>query len=122
VKDIPAGLLEEITKRLVAEFDPEQIILFGSHAWGTPTDDSDLDLLVIVTNSAEPEIERMVRVQKVLGDLIVPADVLVKTRTEADFFREVHASLVCEILERGKALYERREEPSRSELAHQSVA
>ena len=33
------------------EFDPEQIILFGSHAWGTPSEDSDIDLLVIVPDS-----------------------------------------------------------------------
>ena len=36
MKTIDPSLLEEITRRLVAEFEPEQIILFGSHAWGMP--------------------------------------------------------------------------------------
>ena len=48
------GLLEEITRRLVAEFQPEQIFLFGSHAWGRPTADSDLDLLVVLADLEPP--------------------------------------------------------------------
>ena len=36
MKTIPEWLLQAIVERLVAEFHPEQIILFGSHAWGTP--------------------------------------------------------------------------------------
>ena len=48
MKELSQGILREITRRLVAEFQPEQVILFGSHAWGTPHQDSDVDLLVIV--------------------------------------------------------------------------
>ena len=44
-------LILEITNRLVKEFNPEKIFLFGSHAWGIPNKDSDLDLLIIVSNS-----------------------------------------------------------------------
>ena len=47
VKEIPQGLLEKAVERLKAEFQPEEIYLFGSHAWGTPTEDSDVDLMVI---------------------------------------------------------------------------
>ena len=39
--------LQEITKKIVGEFHPEKIILFGSWAWGTPGPDSDVDLLVV---------------------------------------------------------------------------
>jgi predicted nucleotidyltransferase len=52
-------LLHEIVQRLVDEFHPERIILFGSHAWGTPTNDSDIDLLGryrVVPASLEAEI------------------------------------------------------------------
>jgi predicted nucleotidyltransferase len=48
---VGTDLIQEITRRLVAEFDPEQIFLFGSYAWGIPNEDSDVDLLVIVTQS-----------------------------------------------------------------------
>jgi predicted nucleotidyltransferase len=46
-------IFSEIVDRLVTEFDPERIILFGSHAWGNPDEDSDIDLLVIVSETKE---------------------------------------------------------------------
>ena len=54
-------VLPEIVRRLVAEFDPEQIILFGSCAWGEPRPDSDYDLLVIVAKSEEKPTRRATR-------------------------------------------------------------
>ncbi|OGO43414.1 MAG: DNA polymerase III subunit beta [Chloroflexi bacterium RBG_16_57_9] len=94
-----------MTQRLVAEFQPEQIILFGSHAWGTPDEDSDVDLLVIVTESDAPPAQRATRAYRTLREMLVPLDVLVKTRAEVERFRHVHASLECEILELGRVLY-----------------
>jgi len=41
-------VLEDLIRRLATELQPDQIILFGSHAWGVPHEDSDIDLLVIV--------------------------------------------------------------------------
>ena len=67
MKSISGKLLETITDRLVAEFQPEQVILFGSHAWGEPNAGSDVDLLVIVSHSDLSEYERA------------------KTRSEFDF-------------------------------------
>lgn len=37
MKDVPETLLHEITRRLVAELQPEKIIQFGSHVWGNQT-------------------------------------------------------------------------------------
>lgn len=105
MKAISKELIEEITRRLAAEFQPEQIILFGSHAWGTPDEDSDVDLLVIVPESDEKPIQRAIRAHLCLCGLGVPKDVLVKTRAEVERFRHLRASLECQILERGKILY-----------------
>ncbi|MEI6395098.1 MAG: nucleotidyltransferase domain-containing protein [Verrucomicrobiota bacterium] len=80
---IQSDLLNETVERLKTEFQPEEIYLFGSHAWGTPNEDSDVDLMVIVPNSDERPIRRYQRAQKCLGRLAVPADVLVRTRGEA---------------------------------------
>ena len=44
--------ISEITKQIIAEYDPEKVILFGSFAWGKPGPDSDVDLL-IVKNTAQ---------------------------------------------------------------------
>jgi len=105
MKTIPEGLLQAIVERLVAEFHPEQIILFGSHAWGTPTEDSDIDLLVVVSESNERPAQRATRAYRCLRDRIVPMDILVKTRAEVDRFGTVYASLERQVLERGRTLY-----------------
>jgi predicted nucleotidyltransferase len=105
MKTIQSSVLEEMTRRLIAELAPEQIILFGSHAWGTPDDDSDVDLLVIVPHSDDKPAQRAARAYRCLRGLMVPTDILVKTRAEVDRFRSVRASLESEILERGKVLY-----------------
>jgi predicted nucleotidyltransferase len=105
MKTVPTELLDEMTRRLVAEFQPEQIILFGSQAWGTPDAGSDVDLLVIVSNSDVSPTQRAIRAHGCLGGLRVPVDVLVKTRAEVERFRRVPASLERAILERGEVLY-----------------
>jgi uncharacterized protein len=98
-------ILDEMVRRLVAEFQPEQIILFGSYAWGEPEEDSDVDLFVIVPQSDERPIKRMQRAHHCLGDLRVSTDILVKTRAEADHFRHVRASLEHKVFEEGRVLY-----------------
>lgn len=108
MKTLPPPLLEEMTGRLVDEFEPEQVILFGSHAWGTPSEDSDVDVLVIVSTSDLTPTERAARAYRCLRGVKVPKDILVKTRAEAERYRHVPASLESEIFEHGKVLYERR--------------
>jgi len=105
-KTLAPGLLEEMVARLVAEFQPEQIYLFGSRAWGTPNEDSDVDLLVIVSESDQPQHKRGIRARHCLSDLGVSKDILVRTRAEIDRMRNVYASLEAEILDRGILLYE----------------
>jgi len=99
-------MLQEITQRLVPEFQPEQIFLFGSHAWGNPDENSDIDLLVIVSKSDMKPVQRAIRAHRCLLGMPIPMDILVKTQAEVDEYRDVYASLECEILEREKVLYE----------------
>jgi predicted nucleotidyltransferase len=105
MQTVSQEVLDEMTRRLVAEFQPEQIILFGSQAWGTPDAGSDVDLLVIVPESNVPPVQRAVRAHLCLIGMNVPKDVLVKTRAEIERYRHVYASLESEILERGRVLY-----------------
>ena len=98
-------LVKEMTRRLVAELQPSQIFLFGSHAWGQPNEDSDVDLFVIVPDGDQSRMERELRARRCLRDLHVSKDVLVQTQTEVDHASRVYASLESEILERGKRLY-----------------
>jgi predicted nucleotidyltransferase len=105
VKTIQPGLLEKAVERLKSEFQPEQIWLFGSHAWGTPTEDSDVDLMVIVPSSDERPIRRMQRAQRCLRGIGFAKDVLVNTRSEFDRYRHLNASLSHRISEQGRKLY-----------------
>lgn len=100
-------LILDVTDRLVKEFNPENIYLFGSHVWGTPTADSDLDLLVIVSSSDVSASKRSSIAYRCLRDIPYPLDILVKTRTEVEKFSQVSLSLEHQILTQGKCLYGR---------------
>lgn len=121
MKVVPQDLLDEITRRLVAELRPEAIILFGSHAWGMPHDDSDVDLFVIVANSDQKPAQRAAHAYRSLRGLLIPLDIMVKTRAEVERFRHVRASLESEVLERGRVLYERGQAAVSAKLADQST-
>lgn len=89
----------------MAEFQPEQVWLYGSHAWGNPHDDSDVDLLVVVPHSDETPIRRSQRAHRCLRGLRMPKDVLVETRQEVDRVKGLKTSLENIILSRGRRLY-----------------
>jgi predicted nucleotidyltransferase len=98
-------LVDDVVGRLVAEFQPHQVWLFGSHAWGQPDDGSDVDLLVVVGDSTESPVRRAQRAHRCLQGLGIAKDVLVKTRAEVDRFRDVPSSLESDIFKRGRKLY-----------------
>jgi len=105
VKTLDDHLLRTATQRLVAEFQPEQIWLFGSHAWGDPHEDSDVDFFVVIPQSDETPIRRSQRAHRCLRGLRMPKDVLVETRQEIDRVKESKTSLENAILRRGRRLY-----------------
>ena len=98
-------ILQEITRRLVAEFKPEKIFLFGSRAWGTSRDDSDIDLLVVIAESMERPASLAYRAHRCLEGIDFSKDVLVKSRSDVEKYKDVRASLIHRILKEGKALY-----------------
>jgi predicted nucleotidyltransferase len=65
--NLDQSILAEMIQRLVTVFAPEQVILFGSNAWGTPTADSDVDLCVIVLESSKPPRARNLKARKALS-------------------------------------------------------
>lgn len=111
MSSISPTLRKEVVRRLVDEFHPESIYLFGSHAWGKPDAESDLDLLVIITKSREKPIQRAVRAQRSLRGVKAAVDVLVKTRKEFERYSSVQASLEAQITREGKLLYGRKTIP-----------
>ena len=97
--------MDEAVERLKAEFQPEEIYLFGSHAWGTPDEDSDVDLMVVVSDSDERTIQRMQRAHRCLRGMGIAKDILVPTRAEVDRYKHLRASLFHQVLAKGRKLY-----------------
>jgi len=99
--------IEDICERLRQTHDPESIILFGSHAHGTATESSDIDLL-IVTKSNERPIDRRIRAENALADREVALDILVYTPQEMHFLHSIGSPLIEEVIETGRVLYMRK--------------
>src|SRR4051812_13628558 len=100
-------VLNEITQKLTAELNPRQIFLFGSHAWGQPGPDSDLDLMVIVDSSPYSPAKRAYFGHKCLRSLEIPKDIIVRTASEFDKNKFIAVTLDNRVATRGKLLYER---------------
>jgi predicted nucleotidyltransferase len=101
--------IEEIVRILVRDCQPEKIILFGSYAKGTASEESDLDL-AIVKKTDLPKFKRPIEFQKALRSggkkWFFPMDILVYTPEEIEGWKNNPYSLVHEILNTGKTLYE----------------
>jgi predicted nucleotidyltransferase len=97
--------LTEITERLVREFSPEKVVLFGSRARGTQSPASDFDLFVIVRDSEERPAQRARRAYRCLRGIRTPTDIVVRTRSEFERFQPVLASLEARVAREGVVLY-----------------
>ena len=114
--------LKQIVQRLVEGLQPEQIILFGSYACGQPTEGSDLDIMIIVSESDEPAHRRAQRAYGCVGAVGVPKDLVVLTHEEFERQAHVVTSLARRVKGKGTVLYERREVHRDSQLANKEPA
>jgi predicted nucleotidyltransferase len=105
-KEGPAAIIEEMVRRIVERFDPEKIILFGSHARGTAGPDSDVDLLVIMPVAGSKRAKR-VEIRVALSGMGFPKDVVVVTPEEVKRLGGVPGTIVRPALLEGKVVYER---------------
>ena len=98
--------LPKAVERIAHKLNPLKIILFGSYAYGTPTPDSDVDLLVVM-NWRTKEIDRYLRVSALLSPRPFAVDILVKTPKEIQDYLSKHNYFFEEVVEQGTVLYER---------------
>jgi len=100
------GVIKTLVSHIVAQFNPEMIILFGSYAYGNPRPESDIDFLVVM-DTPEGELETSVAIKKSLPphafgiDILARSSAVIKKRqAQGDWF-------LREVVAKGKILYER---------------
>jgi predicted nucleotidyltransferase len=102
--DIPLSVIRRYAHEVAERFHPDKIILFGSHAYGTPHADSDVDLLVIMPCRNELDQSFKIRCQV---ESRFPMDLIVMKPQHVKWRLEERESFVTEIITRGKTRYEK---------------
>jgi predicted nucleotidyltransferase len=90
--------------QVVRKFHPERIILYGSYIYGTPTEDSDIDLLIILPFEGKP-IKKASEILRKINPRI-PVELLVRTPEQVKRRLSLNDFFFREIIEKGKVLYE----------------
>jgi len=96
--------IQEMALQIARRFQPERIILFGSHAWGTPGVDSDVDLLVVLPFDGKGFWKSL----EILNCIDPPFAVDLLARRPDDTARRYAEGdpLIREALDKGRVLYE----------------
>ena len=102
--NVPMAVIRRFVRAVAERFQPEQIILFGSHAYGTPHDDSDVDILVVMP--ARNELAQAARIDRAV-DPRFPLDLVVCTPKNIAWRLKEGDSFLGEIMTKGKVLYEK---------------
>jgi predicted nucleotidyltransferase len=98
--------IREMVRRIVSRFDPERIILFGSHARGDARPDSDVDLLVVLPLSGSKR-EKQLEIRLALRGIRIPKDIVVTTPEDFLWRKEIPGTIERPAAREGKVLYAR---------------
>ena len=94
----------DLADRIAQSFRPERILLFGSYAYGTPADDSDVDLLVVMQHAGKDH--RQATAIRTRTDPSFPVDLLVRTPLVLQQRVALNDFFLKEISEKGVVLYD----------------
>jgi uncharacterized protein len=100
------AVIDRMVRRIVRQFHPEQVILFGSHARGEAGPDSDVDLLVVMDFEGSA-FEQALEILQALHDHRVPIDVIVTRPGEFAWRKDVVGTIEWPAAHEGKVLYVR---------------
>ncbi len=100
---VPRAAIRRYVRQVVDQFHPDKVILFGSHAYGRPTPDSDVDLLVVMP--AYDMVNQAIRIDRAV-EAPFPLDLLVRTSEYLAKRLSWNDWFLREIVERGIVLYE----------------
>lgn len=98
--------IRAVAEKIGRRFQPEQIVLFGSYAYGTPSPESDVDLLIIMDTPLRSRQQRL-EISRSLSPRPFPLDIVVRTPQEIRERLALGDPFVKEITTQGKVVYER---------------
>ena len=98
--------IQEMVRRIVKEFDPDTIILFGSQARGQAGPDSDVDLLVVMPVEGSKRAKQL-EIRNALHDVHVPKDIIVSRPEEFQWRKDIVGTIEYPAVREGKTLYVR---------------
>ncbi len=99
-------IIDAMIRRITGRFQPEKIILFGSYARGEATDDSDVDLLVVMHVKGSRR-RKANEIDLALSGRTVPLDLIVVTPEQFDRQKDLIGTIVRQAAREGKVVYER---------------
>ena len=106
VESVVQKKIEEMVRRIVERFHPDQILLFGSYARGQAGPDSDVDLLVVMPVSGSKR-KIAVEIDLALAGMGLPKDIIVVTPEEMARTRDIIGTIVYPAVREGKVMYDR---------------
>ena len=99
--------ITRMVRRIVRQFHPERVILFGSHARGEAGPDSDVDLLIVMPVQGSRR-ERQVDIRVALHDIPVPKDIIVTSPEDFAWRKDIVGTIEYPAVREGKVLYARK--------------
>jgi predicted nucleotidyltransferase len=105
--------IQEMVDRIVKQFDPEKIILFGSHARGDAGPDSDVDLLVVMPVAGSKR-EKQLEIRAVLHGIQLAKDIIVSRPEDFEWRKDIVGTIEYPAVKEGQVLYARDREGNHS--------
>jgi len=106
--------IEELKPQIIKALmplNPDKIILFGSYAYGTPNEDSDIDLYIVTNDDFMPQTWRekaniSLQYSKKLRDLqkVIPIDFIVHTKEMYKKFKNLNSSFYKHSISKGELI------------------
>ncbi len=106
IRDSVNEHIQQMVERIVTQFHPEKIILFGSHARGAGTADSDVDLLIVMPVEGSKRAKQL-EIRAAVHDVRVPKDIIVTRPEEFQWRKDIVGTIEQPAAHEGRILYAR---------------